>query len=225
MYTPLILSKCFMFITLVYFSEWEFQTNDLDCLELWMLFSFYFNLKYAPCGLKKTFCTSALLLFGRGFSPVHGKINNWDIMIFANLPFYKIYFEHWLNYKPFYSGIFNDDPCAMRLLNVVLPGCTWHHLLFFFICWAGLYYYPKDKSKTMKDLVCLATFEVNDIYLGLNWKKKYKAPSDYCFAIKHPRLQQPKSVKFIKFLCAEDKATLERWMVAMRIAKVQFFCI
>ncbi|XP_063838116.1 amyloid beta A4 precursor protein-binding family B member 1-interacting protein [Ostrinia nubilalis] len=84
---------------------------------------------------------------------------------------------------------------------------------------SGLYYSPKDKVKTLKELVCLATFDTNEVYIGLNWKKKYKSPTDFCFAIKHPRLQQPKSVKFIKFLCADDQRTLERWVTAMRIAK------
>lgn len=76
--------------------------------------------------------------------------------------------------------------------------------------------------KTLKELVCLATFDTNEVYIGLNWKKKYKSPTDHCFAIKHPRLQQPKSVKFIKFLCADDQKTLERWVTAMRIAKVSY---
>ncbi|KAJ0183842.1 hypothetical protein K1T71_000265 [Dendrolimus kikuchii] len=84
---------------------------------------------------------------------------------------------------------------------------------------SGLYYSPKEKVKTLKDLICLANFDTNQVYIGLNWKKKYKSPTDYCFAIKHPRLQQPKSVKFIKFLCADDEHTLERWLTAMRIAK------
>nr|XP_023013996.1 ras-associated and pleckstrin homology domains-containing protein 1 isoform X2 [Leptinotarsa decemlineata] len=84
---------------------------------------------------------------------------------------------------------------------------------------SGLYYFPKDKVKSAKDLVCLATFDNNHIYYGLGWKKKYKAPTDFCFAIKHPRLQEPKSTKFIKYLCAEDQKTLEKWLVGMRIAK------
>lgn len=84
----------------------------------------------------------------------------------------------------------------------------------------GLYYFPKEKGKLLKDLVCLATFDVNEIYTGINWKKKFKAPTDFCFAIKHPKLQQPKSVKYIKFLCADDRNTLDRWIVTMRIAKV-----
>lgn len=53
----------------------------------------------------------------------------------------------------------------------------------------------------------------------MGWKKKYKAPTDFCFAIKHPRLQEPKSTKFIKYLCAEDQSTLDRWIIGMRIAK------
>ncbi|XP_015173825.1 PREDICTED: ras-associated and pleckstrin homology domains-containing protein 1-like isoform X1 [Polistes dominula] len=84
---------------------------------------------------------------------------------------------------------------------------------------SGLYYWPKEKARTARDLVCLATFDVNQVYYGVGWKKKYKAPTDFCFAIKHPRLQQPKSTKFIKFLCAEDNASLERWMVGIRLAK------
>ncbi|XP_011310496.1 amyloid beta A4 precursor protein-binding family B member 1-interacting protein isoform X2 [Fopius arisanus] len=84
---------------------------------------------------------------------------------------------------------------------------------------SGLYYWPKEKAKTARDLVCLATFDVNQVYYGVGWKKKYKAPSDFCFAVKHPRLQQPKSTKYIKFLCAEDSASLDRWMVGIRVAK------
>nr|CAD7440010.1 unnamed protein product [Timema bartmani] len=95
-------------------------------------------------------------------------------------------------------------------------GWKKHH---FILRASGLYYWPKDKVKSSRDLVCLATFDVNQVYYGVGWKKKYKAPTDFCFAIKHPRLQQPKSTKYIKFLCAEDEATLQRWMVGIRLAK------
>ncbi|XP_051162589.1 abnormal cell migration protein 10 isoform X2 [Leptopilina boulardi] len=84
---------------------------------------------------------------------------------------------------------------------------------------SGLYYWPKEKARTARDLVCLATFDVNQVYYGVGWRKKYKAPTDFCFAVKHPRLQQAKSTKYIKFLCAEDNASLERWMVGIRLAK------
>jgi hypothetical protein len=84
---------------------------------------------------------------------------------------------------------------------------------------SGLYYWPKEKARSARDLVCLATFDVNQVYFGVGWRKKYKAPTDFCFAIKHPRLQQAKSTKYIKFLCAEDNVALERWMVGIRVAK------
>lgn len=84
---------------------------------------------------------------------------------------------------------------------------------------SGLYYWPKDKARNARDLICLATFDVNQVYYGVGWRKKYKAPTDFCFAVKHPRLQQAKSTKYIKFLCAEDTQSLERWMAGIRVAK------
>lgn len=42
--------------------------------------------------------------------------------------------------------------------------------------------------QTSKDLVCLQTFDVVDVYVGVAWKKKYKAPTTYCFALKVGRL-------------------------------------
>ncbi|XP_046670897.1 amyloid beta A4 precursor protein-binding family B member 1-interacting protein-like isoform X1 [Homalodisca vitripennis] len=85
---------------------------------------------------------------------------------------------------------------------------------------SGLYYLPKDKAKTSyKDLVCLATFDVNQVYYGVGWRKKFKAPTEFCFALKHPSLQQVKSSKYIKFLCADDQTTLHQWVLAIRMAK------
>lgn len=39
-------------------------------------------------------------------------------------------------------------------------------------------------SQLSKDLVCLTTFEMNNVYMGFGWKKKYKAPTEFGFAIK-----------------------------------------
>lgn len=86
---------------------------------------------------------------------------------------------------------------------------------------SGLYYWPKEKAKSSsKDLVCLATFDVNHVYYGVGWKKRFKAPTDYCFGLKHPSLQEPpKSGKYIRCLCAEDQVSLHRWVTAIRVAK------
>ncbi|XKL67953.1 hypothetical protein PGB90_003444 [Kerria lacca] len=84
---------------------------------------------------------------------------------------------------------------------------------------SGLYYYKEKTIKSSKDLACLATFDVNQVYYGIGWKKKFKAPTEHCFAIKHPCLQQSKSTKYIKYLCAEDGLTLQKWVTAIRIIK------
>ncbi|XP_022669545.1 ras-associated and pleckstrin homology domains-containing protein 1-like isoform X2 [Varroa destructor] len=89
---------------------------------------------------------------------------------------------------------------------------------FFVLRASGLYYCPKGKSKLPKDLVCLTTFEMNCVYYGVGWKKKYKAPSEFCFAMKHPQIQS-KSCKNIKYLCADDLPTLNKWVTGIRIAK------
>uniref|UniRef100_A0ABM0MVG7 Ras-associated and pleckstrin homology domains-containing protein 1-like n=1 Tax=Saccoglossus kowalevskii TaxID=10224 RepID=A0ABM0MVG7_SACKO len=82
---------------------------------------------------------------------------------------------------------------------------------------SGIYYCPKGKSKSLKDLVCYVQFEHIDVYNGVGWKKKYKCPSDFCFALKHPQIMQKS--KYIKYLCAEDYRTTQKWITAIRIAK------
>ena len=89
---------------------------------------------------------------------------------------------------------------------------------FYFVLRAsGLYYAPKGK-KTSKDLICLSTFDVNQVYYGSGWKKKYKSPTDYCFAIKHPQIQA-KTPKYIRYLCVDSERELHQWVTGIRIAK------
>ncbi|XP_033761330.1 ras-associated and pleckstrin homology domains-containing protein 1-like isoform X2 [Pecten maximus] len=91
---------------------------------------------------------------------------------------------------------------------------------FFFVLRAsGLYYNPKGKiSKSSKDLTCLVQFDFVDVYFGLGWKKKYHAPTDHCFALKHPQIQK-KTSKYIRYFCTENKAALDQWVMGIRIAK------
>ena len=73
----------------------------------------------------------------------------------------------------------------------------------------GLYYAPKapvasataigSKSSkrasighrsSTKELVCLARFDgCNQVYYGVKWQAKFKAPTRHCFAVKHPQIQ------------------------------------
>ncbi len=88
---------------------------------------------------------------------------------------------------------------------------------YFVLRSSGLYYAPKGK-KTSKDLVCLSTFDVNQVYYGAGWQKKYKSPSPYCFCIKHPQIQA-KTPKYIRYLCVDTERELHQWVTGIRVAK------
>ena len=96
---------------------------------------------------------------------------------------------------------------------------TWKKL-HFILKTSGLYYCPKGKPITTstKDLQCLITFEMNCVYFGLGWKKKFKSPTDFGFAIKNPEIQT-KSPKHIKYLCADSEDELRLWVNGIRMAK------
>ncbi|XP_030625761.1 amyloid beta A4 precursor protein-binding family B member 1-interacting protein [Chanos chanos] len=88
---------------------------------------------------------------------------------------------------------------------------------FFLLRASGMYYVPKGKTKTSRDLVCLVQFDNVNVYYGKEYKQKYKAPTDFCFILKHPQIQ--KESQYIKYLCCEDAWTLTLWVTGIRIAK------
>lgn len=87
---------------------------------------------------------------------------------------------------------------------------------------SGLHYYPKDqKTRSAKDLLCLALFAGHEVYRGIGWKKKHKAPTDYTFALRCPKVPPgAKGIRSVKMLCAEDATVLEAWITAIRVTKV-----
>ncbi|XP_041817119.1 amyloid beta A4 precursor protein-binding family B member 1-interacting protein [Chelmon rostratus] len=82
---------------------------------------------------------------------------------------------------------------------------------------SGLYYVPKGKTKSSRDLVCFVQFDNLNVYYGTDFKSKYKAPTDFCFVLKHPQIQ--KESQYIKYLCCDDAWTMNLWMTGIRIAK------
>lgn len=85
---------------------------------------------------------------------------------------------------------------------------------------SGLYYFPKEKTKNTRDLVCLTLFSGHNVYTGIGWRKKWKSPTDYTFGFKSAMDSSlGKSCRSLKMLCAEDGQTLDRWMNAIRICK------
>lgn len=90
---------------------------------------------------------------------------------------------------------------------------------------SGIYYYPKEKTKSPRDLLCHSLFAGNDVYKGIGWKKKHKAPTEFTFALKSQKesaaaaAKSANNLRGIKMLCADDLESLEKWVMAIRVAK------
>ncbi|KAG8013939.1 Amyloid beta A4 precursor protein-binding family B member 1-interacting protein, partial [Nibea albiflora] len=74
----------------------------------------------------------------------------------------------------------------------------------------------KDPQSS-SDLACFVHFEKVNIYTTTNYKQKYRAPTNFCFILKHPCIQ--KESHYIKFLCCDDQHTLLLWTNSIRTAK------
>ncbi|NWZ76789.1 AB1IP protein, partial [Poecile atricapillus] len=55
---------------------------------------------------------------------------------------------------------------------------------YFLLRASGIYYVPRGKTKTSRDLACFLQFENVNVYYGYQHKVKYKAPTDHCFVLK-----------------------------------------
>ncbi|KAF2979114.1 hypothetical protein EK904_006680 [Melospiza melodia maxima] len=64
---------------------------------------------------------------------------------------------------------------------------------YFLLRASGIYYVPRGKTKTSRDLACFLQFENVNVYYGYQHKVKYKAPTDYCFVLKD--CETPHSLK------------------------------
>ncbi|KAL6488325.1 hypothetical protein MHYP_G00020660 [Metynnis hypsauchen] len=88
---------------------------------------------------------------------------------------------------------------------------------YFLLRASGMYYIPKGKTKSSRDLQCLVQFDNMNVYYCKDYKIKYKAPTDFCFILKHPQIQ--KESQYIKYLCCDDHWTMTLWVTGIRIAK------
>ncbi|XP_061613507.1 amyloid beta A4 precursor protein-binding family B member 1-interacting protein isoform X2 [Phyllopteryx taeniolatus] len=82
---------------------------------------------------------------------------------------------------------------------------------------SGIYYVPKGKTKSSRDLVCFVQFDNVNVYYGKDFRAKHKAPNDFCFVLKHPQIQMDS--QYIKYLCCDDAWTMNLWVTGIRIAK------
>ncbi|XP_041848095.1 amyloid beta A4 precursor protein-binding family B member 1-interacting protein-like [Melanotaenia boesemani] len=88
---------------------------------------------------------------------------------------------------------------------------------FFVLRASGIYYVPKGKTKSSTDLVCFTRLGKVNVYTTSNYKQKFRAPTNFCFLLKHPCIQ--KESPHIRFLCCDDEHTLLLWVNSIRIGK------
>ena len=88
---------------------------------------------------------------------------------------------------------------------------------FFMLRPSGIYYTPKGKRKS-RELSLLASFEHYTVYTCQGYRNNFKAPTDHVFALKHPRVQTPKS-KHVHVMCVGSRDERNRWMTFIRMAK------
>ncbi len=86
---------------------------------------------------------------------------------------------------------------------------------------SGLYLGPAPtKAKTESELTCLTTsLDALEVFFGVGWRKKHKAPTDFCFALKPAQCQDKTQLRLARLMCAESEALMLKWVTALRLAK------
>jgi len=82
----------------------------------------------------------------------------------------------------------------------------------------GLFTSTSKSSSDQSSLIQVATFDVHQVYYGVNWEQEYKSPTQFCFAIKHPQIQV-RNCRNTKYFCVESEMELHRWVTGIRMIK------
>ena len=80
---------------------------------------------------------------------------------------------------------------------------------------SGLYCSHKKSSDRLE---LVTSFDVNQVYYGVDWRLQHKAPTQFCFGVKHPQVQV-KHCKQTKYFCVDTEMELHRWVTAIRMIK------
>lgn len=79
----------------------------------------------------------------------------------------------------------------------------------------NLFQTTKSKKGSVHDVHFVASLATVKVYNGIGWKKRYKAPTDFCFALKPPEVQEKKA--HIRYLCAENEFVKWGWYSMLRL--------
>ena len=79
----------------------------------------------------------------------------------------------------------------------------------------NLFQTTRSKKGSVHDVHFVASLATVKVYNGIGWKKRYKAPTDFCFALKPPEVQEKKA--HIRYLCAENEFIKWGWYSMLRL--------
>lgn len=79
----------------------------------------------------------------------------------------------------------------------------------------NLFQTTKSKKGSVHDVHFVASLATVKVYNGIGWKKRYKAPTDFCFALKPPEVQEKKA--HIRYLCADNEFIKWGWYSMLRL--------
>ncbi len=87
---------------------------------------------------------------------------------------------------------------------------------FHFILRDGnLFQTTKSKKGSVHDVHCVASLATIRVFNGIGWKRKHKAPTDFCLALKPPEVQEKRA--HIRYLCAENEFIKWGWYSMLRL--------
>ncbi|XP_033899904.1 growth factor receptor-bound protein 14-like isoform X1 [Acipenser ruthenus] len=136
--------------------------------------------------------------------------------------------EHMVSISSETNGILNHSQLVQTFLNA--GSCpeihgflhakeqgkkTWKKM-YFVLRRSGLYLSNKGTSKEPRHLQFVTEFSDSDVYTLLAGRKKYGAPTDYGFCIKH---NQSGGARGLKLLCADEEQIRTCWVTAIRLFK------
>ena len=79
----------------------------------------------------------------------------------------------------------------------------------------NLFQTTRSKKGSVHDVHFVASLATVKVYNGIGWKKRYKAPTDFCFALKPPEVQEKKA--HIRYICAENEFIKWGWYSMLRL--------
>ena len=140
----------------------------------------------------------------------------------ANWAWQKLTFQQTLRYHDLLIPLQRCIDSVSQASTTLLEGPLWLKTegkkwkkFHFILRDYNLFQTTKSKKGSVHDVHFVASLATVKVYNGIGWKKRYKAPTDFCFALKPPEVQEKKA--HIRYLCAENEFIKWGWYSMLRL--------